>query len=421
MASRSARRVRWVWWLAAFLLAAGAAGCWDYREVDRLAFVTVLGLDAASQGGDVHVSCLFSIPTGGGGGGGVAGGGGGGGAAGAMPTLMEASSGMSVGDALLRLNRFTGRSISLSHTRAVIFGEQLAKRGIEPYLDILTRWYEFGRTMAVFVARPAAEKVMNIESPLVRDPAEFVMGLAEGSPALGFAGPVRLQDVLLNLQSFRTEVVLPLLEPVSGPHMHVGPGAGGQGRGGRPDGDTTPAVALAGLAVFRRDRMVGTLDPAETIHWLLLTGQLNRTFLTFHDPRSPRHHVVVSLNDASRRVKAGSRSRPSLDVAVQMGGIIQEIESGKDYSTDEGRELLERHVARELQRALTRLVRRAQREFRADIFRFGDAYATRFLFWDDWLHYNWAWRRFPEAQVRVSVRVKLVRPGVTLNPVRPAR
>jgi spore germination protein KC len=426
------------WRVAAVLtfLTVLVAGCWDYREINELAFVTAVGLDRATRARDVKVSCLIAIPGGGAPGGG-GGGGGGGGAGSQTPALMESAVARSVGDAFTKLNSLTGRALSNSHTQVLVFGEQLARQGLEPALDVFTRWYEFRRTMVVYVARPSAEQCLDLESPLVKDPTVFLHNLARVSAALGVGSSTPLQDLLEALQSYTTEAVVPLIEPVQGPHLHMGgPGPeGGGGGGGRVGGGGTgggsgqvgqgpaptkgPAVRLAGLAVFRGDRMVATLSPAETIYWLLLTGKLKRTFLTVRDPLSPDNSVTLELADLKRRVRGGSLSRPSLEVALAVAGATQEIESGRDYSTERNRRALEREVEGDLRRGMARLIRRAQTEFRTDIFHFGDAYVGKFLYWDDWRRYNWLHERFPQAAVRLAVKVTLVRPGTTLMPIRP--
>ena len=61
-----------------FLVMTMTAGCWDAIDIDKRAFVSVMGLDSADsdEGGRIQVTLI--VPTLGGEGGGGAGGGGGG-------------------------------------------------------------------------------------------------------------------------------------------------------------------------------------------------------------------------------------------------------------------------------------------------------------------------------------------------------
>lgn len=396
------------------LLVLVAPGCWDYREVNQIAFVGAIGVDAA--GPNVEVTWLTPIPASVAGGA-TAGGGGGGGAGGggtAASVLTTSAFGPSVGDTFAKLDNVLGKAFSASHCRVVVFGEDLARRGIESVLDVFTRWYEFRRSMAVFVARPSAKEVMTLQSPLVRDPADFMVGLADSSPVLAFSGPIRIQDLIEALQSYRRDAVIPIIAPVPENEARAGaPSPGGPG-GGKPP---VTALRLAGLAVFGRDRMVGTLSPSETIYYLILTGRFEMSFVTFKDPLAPDHRIVIQITDVKRRIKGGSVDKPAIIVEVEAAGSLQEVGSGHDYTSDRPRRLLQRRVREELERGMLRLIHRCQTEFRTDLFAFGDAYVGKFLFWDDWRKYSWLHDKFPKAQIAVRVRFALRRPGTTFAPL----
>ena len=57
------------------------------------------------------------------------------------------------------------------------------------------------------------------------------------------------------------------------------------------------------------------------------------------------------------------------------------------------------------------LIRRCQREFRSDIFGFGNYARGEVTTWDQLLALDWP-RRFPEAQVNVAVEVQIRRVGL---------
>lgn len=415
---RPGRLARAVLGLGAVLLALLAPGCWDYREVNQLAFLGAVGVDSA--GPNVEVTELISIPTSAAGG--ATGGGGGGGAA---ASVMEVSGiGSGVANAFIKLNDILGKAASAAHARAVIFSEERARQGLEPVIDVFTRWYEFRPTIAVFVARPSAKEVMKLQSPLVRDPADFLVGLADSSPTLGFSGAIRLLDFIEGFQSYRRDAVAPLIEPVSGPELKVGapstggPGGGGGGPGGGGGKPPLSALRLAGLAVFNRDRMVGTLSPSETLYWTMLAGRFRTGFVTVKDPIAPEHRIIVQLGSLRRRIGAGSRVKPSLTVDLALGGVLVEVDSGRDYTSTVARLRLQRYVTKELEKGLRRLIHRAQTEFRTDPFGFGDAYVGKFLFWDDWRRYNWLHEKFPQARVEVRMKYTQRRPGTTWAPLR---
>lgn len=416
--------------LASMCAAVLLSGCWDYREINQLAFVIGVGVDGKTGERELAAHHLVALPGQGGAQGGMSGGGGI-----AAPAMLQSATGQSVGDAFTELHSLTGRATSYSHVRVLVLGEKLAREGLLSTLDTFTRWYEFRRTMSVFIARPDAEAVLKVQSPLVTDPVEYLIGLS-AIPALGMSNPVELDDLLIQIQSYRRQPVIPLIEPVTEPELEVdengrggdgkasggGDGQGSQsGQGGQGEVPKPPkAVRVAGMAVFRGDRMVGSLDLAETVLWLILSGELRRTFITVHDPVNPVHHLSIQLSDLKRRVKPGPLNPPALHIEIELAGDIMEIESGVDYSEERQRRRLESALERQLTRRATQLIRRAQEEFRGDIFEFGAAYVTKFLTWDPWVRYDWLHKAFPRARVSVEVRVNMVRTGTTLAPIHPA-
>lgn len=420
------------------LLVVVGGGCWDYREINELALVTTLGLDRAERSNETRAHALIAIPGGGGGGGGSSSG---------PPALMESSRGVSLGQAMGRFGTFSGLRPTFSHVRVLLFGENLARSGLRPVLDVLTRWFEFRRTMLIMVARPTAERCLNIESPLTKDPTNFLVAEASLNALTAEASPLRLQDLLDMVQSSRRSLLIPLIEPVQGPHPHAG-GQGGGGGGGSsgggggssgggggstggggggggaapttgPAGGAVPAVRMVGLAVFHGDRMIGTLDSAETIDWQLLTGRLKRSYATFRDPLKPKDHLTLQWAGVERRVTAKRGARPSLRVALNITAETVEVESGVDYSTIRARDRLEVQLEKVVRRNLDRLVHRAQHEFKEDIFGFGDYFVGKFLYWRDWENYRWLEKQFPRADIQIVVHVTIQRPGTTLGPIRP--
>ena len=96
-------------------------GCWDQQEITELAAITGLGLDPGSRPDTIQVTVQISPPSPAGDTGGVGG-----------PLLrtitVEATS---LGEAMVLLQSRTRREPFLQHLGYIVFGEELAKTGIE--------------------------------------------------------------------------------------------------------------------------------------------------------------------------------------------------------------------------------------------------------------------------------------------------
>jgi len=201
----------------------------------------------------------------------------------------------------------------------------------------------------------------------------------------------------------------------------------------RPAGPTAPAqvagelarsggnpVDFLGTAVFRGSRMVGTLDGEETRLLTMLHGDLRRAFTAVPDPHREGAHLVVNLRQSRRPAVRATRdgTRVKLQVDVMVDFELLEVQSGADYTSPEGRRAAEGLVRDFLRPRLEGLVKRGQRELRADVFRFGRAVRTTFATFPEWAAFNWP-ERFPEAEISVDLQVKLRRVGLERRSIIP--
>ncbi len=127
-------------------------GCWGNLEVEETAYILAIGFD---QGKDDNLNITFQIanPK-------EIGSGSKGNKAYVFDTL-EAP--LPIAGYTL-LNTIHTRKISLLHTKAYIFSEELAKKGIEDILYPLIMYQDTRGSSYVFVCRGKAEEVMSKET-----------------------------------------------------------------------------------------------------------------------------------------------------------------------------------------------------------------------------------------------------------------
>jgi Ger(x)C family germination protein len=333
-------------------------------------------------------------------------------------------------EAMLNMNRFTSRTLTVSQCRAVLFSAEVAREGLAPYIGILSRWYEFRSTMMVFVTKGRADECLKIESPLERDPTQFLVKLATTAPEFGLGASFQVHDLLHQLGSYETEPVLPLIErrqPASAPRGGAAP-AGDQGPPPATSGPGTSsippkeAVGLAGLAVLRTARMVGELSAQETAFYLMLTGRSLTSFLILPDPEVRGRFVTVQAKGIRRTIRVKRLfGPPEIAVSLEVPLELVEIQSTVDYTSRHLRGRLERTAEEQIERGCAAVVRRAQRELRADLFGWGSYVKNHFLTWPAWVEYDWLKRQFPQTRVEISVTARLRHPGSTFRPVRPVQ
>ncbi|MGA9175302.1 MAG: Ger(x)C family spore germination protein, partial [Thermoactinomyces sp.] len=136
------------------------SGCWNYFELNELAFVTAIGYD---QGKDypyrltlqvVNPNNMIQQPTGGGG-------------VGGSPITIYVGEGNNIVEAIQNASNKVSRRMIFSHTQVAVIGEDLARKGIAPLFDAKERNLEGRINIPVLIARGTkAENVVSALSSL---------------------------------------------------------------------------------------------------------------------------------------------------------------------------------------------------------------------------------------------------------------
>ncbi|HWO96477.1 MAG TPA: Ger(x)C family spore germination protein, partial [Bacillus sp. (in: firmicutes)] len=111
------------------------SGCWDRVELNDLAIVTAAAIDKKGEN-EIELSIQVFIPKTLSSGGGQ---GGGGGSGGGTMTLVTSKKGANLADALSKLQSEIPRKVFWGQCKVFIFGEKLAKEGIQEQMDFLLR------------------------------------------------------------------------------------------------------------------------------------------------------------------------------------------------------------------------------------------------------------------------------------------
>ena len=132
------------------------SGCWDRVEINDLAIVTAAAIDATDDN-QIELSLQVFIPKSLSSGGGQGGGGGGGGGA---TTLVRSHKGINMSDAMSKLQSEIPRKIFWGQCKVFIFGEKLAKKGIQKEIDFILRHPQARERAYLFVSEGKAKSVL---------------------------------------------------------------------------------------------------------------------------------------------------------------------------------------------------------------------------------------------------------------------
>ncbi|MEW6081147.1 MAG: Ger(x)C family spore germination protein [Bacillota bacterium] len=415
------------------LLALGISGCWGSIETDDLAIIGSVGLDRVTPG-KVLVSLEVSNPQA------LAAGLGQQGVANTVGwVLME--EGSTVPNAIKNVQRRVPQKIFLGQVSTIVVGMNLARDGVQPYLDYFARENLVRRSIYITTCDSAAGL---LQRPFIQNlPSLTLRGLVDATTR--FSG----KSVRVSLNEFLMKMAEPGIEPIT---MHTAgrktqdtqvKKQGGEVRQAKPSasreqpleselnipgmlprdspvldplseygtGEKLRGLTInLGIAAFRDDRLVGFLDGNDARGYLWVTARMVRGSIV--EVPNPRREGVIlallvrSVESSLTPILDGKTPRMKVEVRLEleMSQIPQDL-----YDDD-------LRLRQEIQAAVNELVkgemrktlRTVQQEFRSDIFGFGQSLYRKYPKAWEAMASKWNEEIFPEVEVDLTVDSKIL-------------
>lgn len=321
----------WVRLAVCAVCAAMTGGCWDSKDIDNRLLVGAMGLEKASER-TLKVWLRFPL------------------ALSTEETAKEefftiSQEGKTVPDALNKSRYKLPKSLDPSTTRALLVDDDLARSGLDPYLEFAIRERSVPLDTVVAIVKGNMERVFTSNNPTGELSGIytklFFESYAGGTPR---KNKTMLWEVYSKLYNpFQTNLIPLLAEGKQNSFM------------------------LAGNAIFIGDRMVGELSQDESLLYEIFTHR-------FHDSE-------IELMDRSdvRIVHNHIRVRTALQGGVPIIGIdcalVTTLIDSSHYSKQTAMEIVE-ELKDDLEENAASMFKKTQQQG-ADIFGFGNRFRSR--------------------------------------------
>lgn len=354
---------------------------------------------------------------------GGAGAGGGEGSAAAKSSLLTTVIAPTLPAAITLVSGYVNRELSLVHTKVVIFGEPLAKRGLRPALSILARYRELRRNIFICVARGEAREIFSMNTPdleksfakywegvkllqstMALHPGTLFQEFISASETRGKAGTMIYLAANKNSKSGNPDK---LKVP---PAFIKGDLAVKSGDIPRTGGDP---VEYLGTAVFKGDKLCDVLDFTETRAFLALTGEFRRGMFTMQDPLDKNSYIAIELKQGlPPKVKIDIKNNEVvINEQQSLEGDLLAIQSNINYATDLIKQkLLEKAVEKHIEELSLAMIKRLQKK-KIDVIGYGDYARRKFLTSRQWQQFDWL-QNYQDAEVNLDVSFKIRRTGL---------
>jgi len=322
------------------------SGCWGQINFDQLTVVSAIGLDPAKNN-MIRVTLQLSNPTLP-----VAAGGG---SQQRRPFVNYDAVGVTIQEAVERIQHQAKKSLFFPQTKVVLISEQFARRGLDDTLDYFWRETNQNLNSWVLVSRMPARHVLDKAMELEPVPADEWRKYLEGD----WKRPLQI-----DVQMYQ---FLPRLNQTG--YQAVSPGIGPFNKSGKSD-----IMEIGDTAVFKNDRMIGWLSGEESqiVNWL--TGASRHG--SFHTDLAKEESVSFNLNSVRAKltpVLSGGR----LSMQVRVKGEAEVLTATVPLHFGSEHAMLRDVLNRQLTTAIEKTIDKVFRQFGSDVIGFGETLHRR--------------------------------------------
>ena len=369
------------------------AGCWDRKEINDVAFV--IGIAVDKEGENYRSSLQIALPGQSGASGST---GGGGGTSGDKSWFMLSNTAKTLRGTSLEGQKALSRKIYYAHRRTMLIGEDLARDGVASMLDLFTR-YPLNRFSALpVVTKGEAYAVMDTDAPIEKFPSEMVRELC----FLNMRNPRSLKTFIDSILSDGVDPFLPVASKVENVPKDWK--------------DVKTNIKLDGLAVFKKDKLVGMIDKAPADALILAMGEANAPEIMVKSPRG-EGDIFIKLNENNSSLHPTVKDdKVTVTVQLYAKGVVVDNES--NYGDLREKEILKLNDAihKKIKEDIVEGIRLIQQKYHADILGIGRSIHQHLP--KEWDKMKDRWDDiYPDVEVNVIPHVIIENVGVVNKPI----
>jgi len=317
---------------------------------------------------------------------------------------------------------FVSRTLDASHNKVYIVGEEMARAGLEDSLAPQVRFYEYRGSEFIIIVKGSADDFIRQNTPELETlPSKYYENLMSLSPGTGFFVRTTLHNFYYGMKNNGIAAYAPLAAVNRQiEESHKAPSEATKSTVEYDEPGIIPrtggnSVELMGLAVFRGDKMVGTLNNKETRAFSIVKGFFKDAYLSVADPFDPKHSISIIcwLKEKPKITVHLQDQHAVIDIQVTIEGSITGNKMGINYNLDENRFLLEESFSQDIRHDIEQMIKHTQ-EYGSDITGFGLYARKYFRTYQEYTDFDWV-DTYSNADVHVNVNVVIRRTGLLYN------
>lgn len=360
-------------------------GCWNYREVDKVAIVAGVAIDKGTNENYLVTVEILHI-------------------SGGKESKIESGTitmeGKTIFDAVRNGISLSGEKLYWSHAKVIILSRKIASEGVEKVIDWYVRDSETRTEVYVLVSQGDSAMEIFKGQTIMEEVKSFALGeMIRNQKNLSKAPEINILQFCNDLEAEGISAIAPAVSLR------------------KIEGKILPQIG--GTAIFKEDKLAGFLDGEETKTMLFIKDEIRGGVLV-EGIQGGEISTPVTLEIFKNK----TRVKPIIDAEgirmelnVETRVAIDEIAGKENLIEDEGRNLLEQTAEKSLKSKILALIEKMQSQYDVDIFGFGAKLRGYDIkAWND-VSDNWD-KVFKDLNVEVAAKVHIENSATYSKPIK---
>lgn len=281
------------------------------------------------------------------------------------------------------LNNYLSKPINLSHCSAIIFSEDIAKKGVKDYINSLANNPEIRPDLHVLICSSKATDILeNVSKSGEKFSSRYYEFVINAVETTGYAAQSEFRRFFYDINT--------LYQTPTANYITV-------------SDNTAQSV---GIAVFTQDKFEFALDSIESLSYLIVSNRLEESVITIPNPYDRESKIDISLkkgkSPTSNEIKI-INGKPFINTKVYISGKITNMPS---FAENDNINIIENELNKYLENLIEDYYYTIIKEHNSDLSNLSTKLASQFLTTKEFDSLDWN-NIYKDSFYKVSVESKL--------------
>lgn len=296
----------------------------------------------------------------------------------------------SIDSGLSILNNYLSKKINLSHCSAIIFSEEIAKKGIQPFINSLGNNPEIRPTCNIIVSSTtgldALEKIANSSEQFS---SKFYQFIKNSTKYTGYSINPELSEFFYSI-NMKTSPAFATYATIS---------------------DKT--IQNTGIAIFDEDKFISNLSVLDSISYSLIANRIESATISVPNPADTSKIIDVEI----QQVKNPSIScylvnnYPYIKIKLFLEYSILSTSNPIDSKDSSGNKLLENEINKYIQEMVLSFLYETSHKYNLDLCNFRNIISSNYLTLDDFNKIHWN-EIYKDSYFDLEIKGEITNPGM---------